>query len=283
MKPINLTQNFSAMKKMKNLLVAVTLATSVITLFSCSADDTSPVSTDKSAIASALIDSANELDLKSMATIPFVATDSLTPAQIEGILFMREEEKLAHDVYTAFYTAWNLSIFNKIAQSELRHTEKMLELITFYGLTDPAIATAGVFSNQDLQSLYDTLIAQGSVSAEAALQIGALIEEVDILDLKELLLDTTNANLSLVYSRLMIASGHHLKGFVKVLSNSYNITYTPQLMDIAAFELILATPGPGHHGGNGGNGGNGSGSCGNTGTNQGNGHGHHHGHGQNSN
>lgn len=269
------------MKRMKNLLLAASIATATILLTSCSTEESSPVSTDKSAVASVLIDQANELDLKSMATIPFVATDSLTPAQIEGILFMREEEKMAHDVYTSFFTTWNLSIFDKIAQSELRHTNKMLDLINYYGLTDPAVATPGVFSNQDLQSLYDTLIAQGAVSAEAALQIGALIEEVDILDLKELLLDTTNVNLNHVYGRLMRASEHHLKAFAKVLNNSYSIVYVPQIMDQATYDAILASPGPGHHG-NGGNGGNGT--CGNGGGNttsgagQGNGHGHHHNH-----
>lgn len=48
-----------------------------------------------------------------------IATNNiLNAAEIEGLLFMREEEKLAHDVYLALYAKWGLPIFQNIAQSE---------------------------------------------------------------------------------------------------------------------------------------------------------------------
>jgi len=186
----------------------------------------------------------------------------------------------------------------------LRHTNKVLELLTYYGLTDPALVDAGLFVNADLQALYTNLIAQGSTSEEAALQVGALVEETDIADLKEILLDTTNANLTLVYTHLLNASYRHLQAFVKVLDASYAITYAPQVLDATTYAEILAMELPGHHGGGQGGHHGGNGTCDNTGSgngtcdstavgtgtcdstgvaNQGNqgGHGHGHGHGGN--
>lgn len=282
------------MKTYQNLLLVASLAVLGLTTYSCDNTETTDPVADKSLIVSSLVEENAVVETKSLTAYIFVPTDSLTQVQIDGLLFMREEEKLAYDVYTSFFTAYGLSIFDKIADSELRHTTKVLDLLTFYGLTDPALAGAGLFSNPDLQQLYTDLIAQG-VDTLTALQVGALIEEVDIADLKELLLDTTNANLTAVYSNLLKGSYNHLKAFVKVL-DSYGFTYVPQVLDATTYAEILAMPNPGHHGGQGnGHGGNGNqggngGTCptggtgsqtGGTNGGQSNGGGHGHGHGGN--
>ena len=71
---------------------------------------------------------------------------------------MREEEKLAHDVYVTLYAQWDLPIFQNISRSEQTHTDAVKTLIDRYGLTDPASSKVGVFTNPDLQALYNDLV-----------------------------------------------------------------------------------------------------------------------------
>ena len=99
-------------------------------------------------------------------------TGTLTEAEIEGLMEMREEEKLARDVYLKFYEIHGYIVFSNIAKSETRHSDAVLRLINGYGLTDPAFT-----------ELYNQLTEQGSESLVEALKVGAFIEEYDINDL----------------------------------------------------------------------------------------------------
>ncbi len=71
-------------------------------------------------------------------TPPAVSATSPSAAEVEALQYMREEEKLARDVYLALYEEWQLPIFQTIVYSESQHMEAMLTLIEKYGLTDPA-------------------------------------------------------------------------------------------------------------------------------------------------
>lgn len=144
---------------------------------------------------------------------------TLTQVEEDGLLFLREEEKLARDVYTALYETSGLQLFNNISQSEQRHMDSALTLITTYGLVDPAAGNAaGVFTNSDLQSLYDQLVAQGSVSQLAALQVGVLIEETDIADLETAISNTTKPDILRTYGNLLKGSQNHLSAFTNNLA-----------------------------------------------------------------
>ncbi|MGD8605463.1 MAG: DUF2202 domain-containing protein, partial [Anaerolineales bacterium] len=108
-----------------------------------------------------------------------VVTGELTQDEVNSLLFMREEEKLAHDVYLELYEEWGLRIFQNIANSEQTHTEAVRTLLEAYDIDDPAEGAAvGVFINPDLQDLYDQLTAQGRQSLQDALLVGAAIEEI---------------------------------------------------------------------------------------------------------
>jgi hypothetical protein len=123
---------------------------------------------------------------------PEAATSSLMADEIAGLQFMREEEKLAHDVYVSFYQQYGLAIFNNIANSEATHMAAIKTLLDRYGIADPATSQPiGVFTNPDLQALYNQLILQGNQSLAAALQVGTAIEEIDISDLQTRLARTT--------------------------------------------------------------------------------------------
>lgn len=166
--------------------------------------------------------------------------EELSSDEYSGILFMREEEKLARDVYLYLYEIYPLRPFLNISKSEQAHMDAMLYLIDTLNLVDPVGDNPpGVFQNEELQELYDELIERGSESQEEALRVGALIEEVDIIDIQTELDDNaTNEEVIRVYTNLLRASGNHLRAFVGVLG-VYGVEYEPVLMDPEQFTLII--------------------------------------------
>jgi len=189
------------------------------------------------------------------------SVDDLTEADIAGLMQMREEEKMASDVYTFFYSAYGTQVFDRISGSEDQHSSSVLSLIEHFGLTDPAVVEVGVFTNPDIQALYNQLTAAGT-SVEQALNTGAFIEEYDIADLKKLLAETQNADITLVYTNLEKGSENHLRAFSTTLLN-YGVTYEPQILTPEVYVAILS-------GTNGqGRGNKGKGNQGNGGTNSG--------------
>ncbi|NJD99596.1 DUF2202 domain-containing protein [Thermococcus sp. LS1] len=164
----------------------------------------------------------------------------LSQEEIDGLLWMREEEKLARDVYLTFYEMYGLPIFYNIAQSEQTHTDTVLALIEKYNLTDPATDEIGVFTNPELQALYDQLVEMGSQSLVDALKVGALIEETDIADLEEWTEKTDNADIIQVYESLKAGSENHLRGFVSVLAN-YGVTYEPQVVSEDYYQEVISS------------------------------------------
>lgn len=192
----------------------------------------------------------------------------ITQSDTDSLRFMREEEKLARDVYTALYEKWQNPVFSNIAQSEQRHMDAIKNRMDAYGLSDP-IQEIGVFTNSELQSFYNSLIEKGLVSEPEALRVGALIEEVDIEDLNNILVSTTVPDLQRVYQNLLSGSKNHLRAFVRTLEAAGE-SYTPQVVSAEEMQEILSAanfPGQGR-GGNGrgrgcqGNGGNRNGNCG---------------------
>jgi hypothetical protein len=192
----------------------------------------------------------------SSTSLAIGAADVLSQTEINGLLFMREEEKLARDVYLYLHQLWGSQVFSNIAQSEESHTQAVLALLDRYDLEDPAAAVAGEFANPDLQALYEQLIAQGSQSLKAALQVGAAIEEIDILDLQDNIEKTAQADILQVYQNLLNGSSNHLQAFVRNLSNQTGESYQPQYLTQEAFDEIIVSPrGNGQRGrwGSGGN------------------------------
>lgn len=141
------------------------------------------------------------------------AVQPLNTKEADYLLYIREEEKLALDIYQALYSKWQVRIFSNIAASEQRHFDAVGTLIDRYGLPDPANLTAGVFTNADLQKLYDDLLAKGNLSLLDALQVGVAIEETDIDDLKAAIAITANRDVLTVYGNLLNGSLNHLSAF----------------------------------------------------------------------
>jgi hypothetical protein len=141
-----------------------------------------------------------------------IPPSDLSADESAGLLYMREEEKLARDAYNQMYTLWGQQVFQNIASSEQTHMDQVKLLLDRYGLADPALEP-GKFTDPALQALYNQLIAQGSVSLDEALKVGILIEQTDISDLQARLAQTDNADIQLIYNNLMSASYNHLNAF----------------------------------------------------------------------
>jgi hypothetical protein len=166
----------------------------------------------------------------------------ITDTEKASLIFMREEEKLAHDVYLALYDLWGLPLFQNIARSEETHTDAVKNLLDTFNIPDPAVDTQpGVFIDPVLQTLYDELIALGRRSLADALKVGGAIEEIDILDLQEALDETENPDIQRVYQNLLRGSENHLRAFTSTLLQQTGETYQPQYLDVSAYDGILAS------------------------------------------
>lgn len=170
-----------------------------------------------------------------------IAPAELQPQEAAGLVFVKEEEKLAFDVYRALFERWGVKAFDNISASEQTHMDAVSLLLVRYALPDPALPVAGQFADASLQTMYNALVAAGSVSSVEALKVGLEIEEVDIRDLRALKLTTDNADLLMVYDSLEKGSRNHLRSFHSNLLKQGG-TYTPKYITQAEYDAIANSP-----------------------------------------
>ena len=173
--------------------------------------------------------------------VPPASSVSLSEAEISDLKFLREEEKLARDVYLFSYDKYKISIFNNISQSEQTHTDSVLFLLNRYGISDPASTERGVFVNPVLQGLYNDLTAQASISSIEALKVGATVEDLDINDIDHFTVNTSKADLLFVYNNLNCGSKNHIRTYTNQLV-IYGVNYVPQFLSIDAYNAIISSP-----------------------------------------
>lgn len=164
---------------------------------------------------------------------------TLSDAEKEGIIFMREEEKLARDVYLYFYEKYGMRIFSNIAKSESTHMSAMKMLLDKYELEDPIINDEiGIFQNEILAGLYSQLTEAGDVSLVEALKVGLTIEDLDIRDLMEFVKDVESEDIILVYNNLTKGSRNHLRAFYRQTTRNGG-TYEAQFITQELFDSII--------------------------------------------
>lgn len=145
------------------------------------------------------------------------SAESLEKTDGELLLYLIEEEKLAHDVYTVMYEEYGERVFGNILRSEQTHQDKVLSLLNQYNLTDPRSDKVGVFTNTELQALYDSLIEKGMKSEQDAFEVGVMIEEKDIKDISDQLAITQDDAIVTVLEELRRGSENHLRAFNRQL------------------------------------------------------------------
>ncbi len=157
---------------------------------------------------------------------------ALTDFEVKSLIHMREEEKLARDVYMALYEQWGLSVFEKISSSEQRHMDLIKTLLVKYNIEDPVKTDApGVFSDPEMAKLYKELVSKGKKSLLSALAVGATIEDLDIYDLENAVKKVKNNDIKNVYSLLIRGSENHMRAFFRQLERAggyYKAQYISQ-------------------------------------------------------
>ncbi|MBB3186285.1 DUF2202 domain-containing protein [Microbacter margulisiae] len=171
----------------------------------------------------------------------FVATPSLSDSELALLLKIKEDEKLARDVYSNLSTAWSQPIFANIETAEERHLQAILTLLRFYNQPDTLVADMGVFSTPELTQLYQTFVSNGKASLVGAYQVGIQIEEMDIKDLMDGLASNPNTNIVTTFDNLLKASRNHLRAFYRQLSN-LGIVYVPQYLSQEEYDSIVQSP-----------------------------------------
>jgi hypothetical protein len=174
---------------------------------------------------------------EALAALP---AGELSEIDLQGLLLMREEEKLAMDLYRALGEKWGLRTFSSIAESEQRHTNSVKLLLDRYGVKDPAEGKmAGEYSDPDLQKMYGELLAKGEQSLADALKVGALVEEMDIRDLREAIGSTQKEDLQMVYRNLERGSVNHLSAFGRQLARE-NVRYEARYLSQSEADSIMS-------------------------------------------
>jgi hypothetical protein len=174
--------------------------------------------------------------------ISSISATDLDDEETAGLVLMREEEKLARDVYLYFSDLYGLRIFGNIAQSEARHMAAVKTLLDKYGIEDPITSDdRGVFTDPHLADLYAQLTGKGANSLLDALVVGATIEDLDIKDLMELSEETDAADILLVYGSLTKGSRNHMRAFYgQIIANGGS--YDAQFISPDLLESIVDSP-----------------------------------------
>ena len=172
-------------------------------------------------------------------------TSALDENEETHLIFMREEEKLARDVYITLGKEYGknpdlASPFSEIVPSEQNHMDTMLAKLKQFSIDDPNTDDdVGEFTGDDYGSYftkkYDELVSEGSTDYLNALYVGALIEELDMHDIvkcpKEIIdiqywieseedcgMDYTDERrLVRSYDSLLKGSENHLRAFVGII------------------------------------------------------------------
>ncbi len=165
-------------------------------------------------------------------------TKTLSAEEKNDLLRLREEEKLARDVYLFAYDKYQEQTFKNISNSEQKHMDKVLDILTEYGVADPASSEKGVFKNSILQELYNSLTAKADSSLIDALIVGATVEDVDIYDINDFIANTQQAKILDMYEQLNCGSRNHLRAYYSKITEN-DSTYIPQYISITEFNSII--------------------------------------------
>lgn len=167
------------------------------------------------------------------------AQGTLTQQATDFLRQLREEEKLAHDVYVALSP--HDAVFTMISKSEQVHFDSVGTLLTTYQIDDPSLGKAQAeFTSGAMQSLHDQLVGKG-MTRQAALEVGAEIEELDIADIKKGRALTDAADVLAVLDRLEKGSRNHLREFHAKLTAD-GVTYVPTHLSQADYDAIVTSP-----------------------------------------
>lgn len=147
---------------------------------------------------------------------------------ISNLVFMRQEEKLAADVYRALGAKWDHPAFSNIEESELFHQAEVVAQLARFGIEDPiAHLGPGEFDDPAMAEMYRSFVARGLESLDEAMRVAGHIEELDIADLRARRCGVPE--IDRLYDLLELGSHNHLRAFVINLAYMGH-PYRPQVL-----------------------------------------------------
>ena len=155
------------------------------------------------------------LERGSSLMVDVTVADPASPELAALLTRLREEERMARDLYAAFGALYPTSRpLQRIVASEQRHFDAVGRLLAAYGVADPSAGReAGSYADAQLQSLYDQWKAQGTASRLGALKAAVELERADIADLEKAVAATTEPRVLRVLNRLLTVSRRHLEAY----------------------------------------------------------------------
>ena len=153
----------------------------------------------------------------SPSLLPRTDASLLSSSETADILFLREEEQLAHDLYMRWAGKYTVPVFSNIAQSETMHYSEVQLLVDRYGIPGRIGNGSAGYTSPVIQALYDDLGPKGDASLAGAFEAGLAVEERDIADIDRMKANTTRTDLLQVYTNLRQGSENHRSAFLRQL------------------------------------------------------------------
>ena len=163
-----------------------------------------------------------------------VYKETLSSQEIDGMLYLVENEKLLCDYFTVMYEKHKLPLFNQLAMNEQRHLNIISVKIDRYDLENPADQKpAGQFVNPQLQASYDQLIEIGNTGVYSALIAAVQKVERDVVDIPAII-STFEGNDDVVHviSGILLESQDNLDALKAELKSSIDLISIPDASSI---------------------------------------------------
>jgi hypothetical protein len=193
----------------------------------------------------------NNIGLALLSLVTLVACDNdeteVTGAELNvsdfnledknALLFMLEEEKLARDTYEFLDGLYEINQFANIKVSEQSHVNAVVKLLDQYQI-DHTILPYGEFVNEEMQEMYNGFVQKGQIDASNALEVGATIEDLDIVDLAAFIDATANPSVINLFESLKCGSRNHLRSFIRAIESEGG-SYDPQFLTTEDYNAIV--------------------------------------------
>lgn len=156
------------------------------------------------------------------------------------VLYLLEQEKLAHNFYSILDTIWVTEIFNRVASEERIHMQKLSIVAYDFMIEVPSHFNEyplGQYSNPYLRALYPQLLQEANFSLEDAYRVSANLEERKIIDLKAALKQPNFESEALTYKALLLGAEDNFKLFIRALVGM-QAEYQPILLNLGEYEFI---------------------------------------------
>tara|TARA_R110002096_G_scaffold358_16_gene2161 strand:- start:1549 stop:2361 length:813 start_codon:yes stop_codon:yes gene_type:complete len=177
-----------------------------------------------------------------IAYLNSLPTEAISPVEHASLIQMRQEEKLARDVYEVLFFVWQQPIYSNIANSEQGHMDLVGRMLTKYNIPDPITNDAwGQYQDPVFTQLFVQLVQFGMRSPLHAWITGAYIEDFDISDLNATIQTTDNRDLNTVWQNLNRGSRNHMRSFYGQLSG-VGLVYPGFVISFAEIQAIVNAP-----------------------------------------